>query len=345
MGIDSFAFSFRRMPGRTCSRPAWKRVFARAAIACAIAMTSGLAHAAGYPERTVKIIVPFAAGGATDVAARLIAQKLSEMWGQSVIVEDRPGAGSVLGSQVVSTAQPDGYTILIGISSALIENSIIMKHLPYDPIKGFAPITQLYKISGGISVNNDVPAKTIAELVALAKTKSLSFSSFGYGTGPQILLERFDKAAGIKMVHVPYKGGAPGIQAAVSGEVQVVGAGLGTIKPYLESGQLRLLAVEGNERSKFAPGVPSLKELGYPDLIEGSNFVGAWAPPGTPADIINKLNHDLLAVMASPAFKAYLDRLAYYEAEATTPQQLEDLVKTSIAYWRPILTSLNIEIE
>ena len=286
--------------------------------------------------------MPFAAGGPTDIAARLVADKLSKAWGQSVVVESRPGGGSMIGSAAVAQSSPDGYTILFGPSSALVEGTLISKDVPFDPIKSFAPVTEVYKLSAGLSINKKVPAADLKELIALARSKPLTYSSFGIGTGAHLLLETFKSAAGVDILHIPYKGNVPGLAAAVSGEVDMTGAGLGTIRPHLELGALKLLAVEADQESKHAPGVPTFKALGYPNVSGGSQFIAAWMPAGTPAAIVDKANADIRAALDSPEFAGFLDRYAYEKATATTPQSLRDLVRTSLERWRPVINNLKI---
>jgi tripartite-type tricarboxylate transporter receptor subunit TctC len=304
-----------------------------------------VAQSDNYPSRSVRMIVPFAAGGPTDLGARLVADYLSKLWGQSVVVESRPGGGTVIGTVAVAQAPADGYTLLFGPSSALVENSVLMRDLPYDPIKSFAPVTEIYEISAGLSVNGKLPAKDLKELVALARSKSLSYSSFGIGTGPYLLMETFKKAASIDILHVPYKGNAPGLAAVVTGEVDMTGAGLGTITPHVQSGAIRLLAAGGDEQSKFAPGVPTFKELGYANVGAGSQFIGLWAPPGTPPAVIAKINKDVVAALNTPQFAKFLDTYAYDKGSATTPDDLAKLTKASIEFWKPVITSLGIKLE
>ncbi|MGE3156476.1 MAG: Bug family tripartite tricarboxylate transporter substrate binding protein [Xanthobacteraceae bacterium] len=295
-----------------------------------------------YPSRPVRIIVPFAAGGPTDIAARIVADKLSKAWGQSVVVESRPGGGSMIGAAAVANSSPDGYTMLFGPSSALIEAVLMSKDAPFDPIKSFAPVTEVYKLSAGLSINKKVPAANLKELIALSRSKPLTYSSFGVGTGPHLLLETFKSAAGIDAVHVPYKGNVPGLAAVVSGEVDMTGAGLGTIRPHLKSGALKLLAVDAEQESKHAPGVPTFKALGYPDVSGGTKFMAVWMPAGTPPAIVEKANAGIRAALDSAEFKAFLDKFAYDKATATTPQALADLVRTSLEHWRPVINSLKI---
>ena len=307
-----------------------------------LATNPSIAQDTPYPSRSVRMIVPFAAGGPTDVAARLVADKLSKVWGQPVVVESRPGGGSMIGSAAVAQSSPDGYTMLFGPSSALIEGTLISKEVPFDPVKSFAPVTEVYKLSAGLSVNKKVPAADLKQLIALARTKPLTYSSFGLGTGPHLLLETFKNAAGIDILHVPYRGNVPGLAAAVSGEVDMTGAGLGTIRPHLESGTLKLLAVEADAESQYAPGVPTFKQLGYPDVSAGSQFIAVWMPAGTPPRIVEKANADIVAALASPEFAGFLDRFAYDRASATTPEQLHALTVTSLEHWRPVIRKLGI---
>ncbi|MCC6779977.1 MAG: tripartite tricarboxylate transporter substrate binding protein [Hyphomicrobiales bacterium] len=303
------------------------------------------AQTADFPSRSIRVIVPFAAGGPTDIAARLVADRLAQRWGQSVVVENRPGGGSVTGSAAVSRAAADGYTLLFGPSSALVENSLIMRDLPYDPVEGFAPVAEIYRISAGLSINSKLPARDVPQLIALARTRSLSYSSFGIGTGPHLLLETFKRAAGVEILHVPYKGNAPGLAAVVSGEVDMTGAGLGAARPHVESGALRLLAVAGDAPSRFAPGVPTFKALGYPTVSGGSLYVGLWAPPSTPAAVIDKLNTETLVILASEPFARFLDQFGYDKASTTTPAGLLDLTRTSIEFWRPLMAAVGIKPE
>jgi tripartite-type tricarboxylate transporter receptor subunit TctC len=316
-----------------------------AASTMSLAVASAATPDGDYPSRVVRLIVPFAPGGPTDIAARIIGNILSQKWGQSVIVENRPGGGTVIGTAAAIKSPPDGYTLLFGVSSALVENSFLMRELPYDPLKSFSSITEIYKISAGLSVNTNVPVKTIQELVALAKTNPLSYSSFGIGTGPHLLLETFKKAAGVNILHVPYKGNVPGLAAVVAGEVDMTGAGHGTIRPFVQSGQLRLLAVGDDQRSKFAPDVPTFKELGYPDVGAGSQFVALWAPSGTPKTIIGKINRDVTEALATPRFSEFLENSGYDKADATLPGKLDALTKASLDRWGPILKALNIHID
>ncbi len=322
-----------------------RRAFLAGIVGVAFAPGACLAQASDFPSRSVRFIVPFTAGGPTDIAARLVADQLSKTWGQTVVVENRPGGGSVTGSAAVARAPADGYTLLFGPSSALVENSLLMRDLPYDPIDGFASVAEIYRISAGLSVNGKLAARNVQELVALARSRSLSYSSFGIGTGPHLLLETFKSAAGIDLLHVPYKGNAPGLAAVVSGEVDMTGAGLGAVRPHVESGALHLLAVAGDAPSRFAPGVPTFKELGYSNVSGGSLYVGLWAPPATPAAIIAKLNGDTRLVLESEPFARFLDQFGYEKATTATPADLAELTRMSIAFWRPLIAAIGIKPE
>jgi len=296
-----------------------------------------------YPARSMRMLVPFAAGGPTDIAARLVADQLSKAWGQTVIVESRPGGGSTIGTAAVAQASPDGYTVLFGPSSAMVEALLMSEQLSYDPLKGFTPVTEVYKLSAGLSVNaKKVPAGNVKDLIALARSKPMTYSSFGLGTGAHLLVETFKHAAKVDILHVPYKGNVPGLAAAVSGEVDMTGAGLGTIRPHLESGALKLLAVAGEKESKHAPGVPTFKSLGYEGVDGGSQYIAVWLPAGAPKEIVDKLRAGIAHVLASPDFAKFLDRFAYEPPTATTPEQLTKLTSGSIERWRPVIQALGL---
>jgi len=224
-----------------------------------------------------------------------------------------------------------GYTVLFGPSSALVEATLLNEKLPYDPLASFSPVTEVYKISAGLSVSKQISATNLKELVSLARSKPLTYSSFGIGTGPHLLLETFKHAAKIDILHVPYKGNVPGLTAVVSGEVHR------TIRPYLESGALRLLAVAGDHESKHTPGVPTFSSLGYQGVSGGSLYIGVWLLAGTPDLIVTKMNEGIQGALASREFNEFLDRFAYEPAEATGPEKLASFTRESIDRWRPII--------
>ena len=275
-----------------------RRGFVAATLAAALAtITAGAAWAQAYPQRSIRMVVPFAPGGATDIIARIVAQKLSERLGQPVVVDNRPGAGTTIGNAEVAKAKPDGYTLLFAPTPFVI-SQVIYPSLPYDPRKDFAPVS-LLAVSPFILVTNPaVPATSVAELVALAKAKpgTLSFCSAGNGTVPHLAGELFKLRAGIDILHVPYKGGGPAIVDLLSGQVQMMFATPIEVNQHVQAGKLRVLATTSIKRLAAMPSVPSLDESGYPG-VEVLSFFGVLAPAGTPTPVVDRLGAELAVVM------------------------------------------------
>ena len=279
----------------------------------ALALLAGGAAAQSYPSRPVRVIVPFAPGGATDIIARHVAQKLSERWGQSVVVENKPGAGTTIGNAEVAKAKPDGYTFLFAPTPFVI-SQVVYPTLPYDPQKDFAPVSLLATSPFILVVNAAFPAKSTAELVAIAKAKpgTVTFASAGNGTVPHLAGELFRLRAGVDLVHVPYKGGGPAIVDLVSGQVPMMFATPIEVSQHVQSGKLRVLGTTSLARLAAMPDVPTLSESGYPDF-EVLSFFGVLAPAGTPPDIVQRVASDLAAVMELPDVR---ERFAQQSAEA-----------------------------
>src|SRR5882724_7025452 len=267
---------------------------ARAAMRALVLLLSALlsaAAAAQYPARPVRFIVPSAVGGGTDIIARAISLKLSESLGQQFVVENRPGAGQMIGIELAAKAPADGYTILMAASTLAI-NPIMYKNVPYDPVRDFAPITQAATLANVIVVHPSLPVKSIAELIAYAKAHpgQLNFASAGIGTSPQMSIELFKSMAGIDMVHIPYKGSAPGVVDLLAGQVLVMAPNLLTALPHIKSGKLRALAVTSAKRTEALPEVPTVAEAGVPGYAS-TQWYGVLAPAGTPPQIVARL-HD-----------------------------------------------------
>jgi tripartite-type tricarboxylate transporter receptor subunit TctC len=280
----------------------------------ALAAMMSTAEAQPYPNRPVRMIVPFAPGGATDIIARIVSQKLGDRLGQQVVVENKPGAGTTIGNSEVAKARPDGYTLLFAPTPFVI-SQIVYPALPYDPQKDFAPVS-LLAVSPFILVTNamNVPAGSIAEVVALAKAKpgALTFCSAGNGTVPHLAGELFKLRAGIDIVHVPYKGGGPAIVDLVGGQVAMMFATPIEVNQHVQSGKLRVLGTTSMKRLAAMPDVPTLDESGYAGF-EVLSFFGVMAPAGTPTDIVDRLAADLAAVMGLADVR---ERFAAQSAEA-----------------------------
>ena len=294
-------------------RPA--RLVRAAAIALgAVGLAAALpAGAQSWPTRPVRRVVPFAPGGATDIIARHVAQKLGERWGQSVVVENKPGAGTTVGNAEVAKSKPDGYTFLFAPTPFVI-SQVVYPTLPYDPQKDFAPVSLLATSPFILVVNTAFAPKNVAELVALAKSKpgSIAFASAGNGTVPHLSGELFKLRAGVDLTHVPYKGGGPAIVDLVSGQVPMMFATPIEVSQHIVSGKLRVLGTTSLQRLAAYPDVPTLSESGYPDF-EVLSFFGVLAPAGTPADIVAKAAADLAAVMELPDIR---ERFAQQSAQA-----------------------------
>jgi tripartite-type tricarboxylate transporter receptor subunit TctC len=266
---------------------------------CVAAVLAVPATAATYPERTIRIVVPYTTGGGTDVMARVIAADLSKMLGQSVIVDNKPGAGGVIGTEIVSKAPPDGYTIGL-ISSGHAINPEMYTHMPFDPVKGVAPITQVATGPNVVVVNANVPAHSLGELIDLARREpgKLTFGSAGVGNPTHLAGELLQRAANIKLLHVPYKGSGQAEIALAGGEITMIIDSVPAALPFINAGKTRALAVTGKRRFPLLPDVPTAAEAGLPGY-EFSTWWGMVAPPGTPPEIIATLNNALGKILRS----------------------------------------------
>ncbi len=298
-----------------------------------------------YPSRTVKIIVPTPAGGPVDVMARLVANQIAPALGQSVIIDNRGGAGNTIGSAEAARATPDGYTLLYSSSSGLVIAPMLQKNAGYDPLKSFDPVALVAATANILVVNPAVPAKSVAELIALAKAQpgQINFSSGGVGTLPHLIGEYFKSHAGIDVVHVPYRGGGPSVQDVVGGHIQFTFEGISVLLPLIKSGQLRALAVTSAKRSPLLPDVPTMIESGFPDFST-SAWTGLLAPAGTPSEAIAKLNSTVNAALETAEMKAALDRLAG-DPLGGPPSELTKVIESDIGKWAPIVKALNLQTD
>ena len=305
-----------------------------------------LAHAQPYPNRPIRMVVPFPAGGPTDGMARIISDRLSVVLGQSVVVENRGGgAGGSIGAKVVATADPDGYTILITPGGSLTTGPAVHANIGYDPVKAFVPVCELTETPQIMAVHHDLPAKTVADLVKYAKDSpgKISWGSQGFGTAPHLLAELFKLETGVKIVHVPYRGTAPMLAAAVAGEVQVVIDPMTSILPHIQSGALRALAIAGAERSPKLPDVPTALEAGFPALLSPF-WLGVVAPAGTAPGIIDKLNAAFRESLADAETRALLDKLGA-EIKIGTPAEFEKMLADERVKWTAVVKAANIKVD
>ena len=302
------------------------------------------AEAQPYPTRSVAVIVPFPAGGSADTLARLIGQYVGDRLGHNFVVENKPGAGGNLGTDFVAKAPADGYTLLLAPSSIAIAPSLYAK-LPFDPVKDFAPVTLIGSIPMVVVVTPSFPAKTILELIALAKAKpgEISYASAGNGSTNHLAVELFKSMTGIEMLHVPYRGNPLAIVDVIAGRVPVFFDFVLTGLPHVREGKVRALAVTGARRSPVLPEVPTVAESGVLGF-EASTWFAVYAPAGTPPAIVEKLNKEILAVLALPKIRERLTSLGV-DIIAEGPDGLAALTKSDLAKWGPIVQKADVKLD
>src|SRR5689334_1958515 len=307
---------------------------------------AGPAQAQAYPSKPIKMVVPFPAGGSVDVLARVIADKLGTVLGQSVVIENHGGgAGGSNAAKMVAAADPDGYTVLITPGGALTTGPAVYKNIGYDPAKAFAPVGLLVETPQIISVHPDLPVKSLAEVVAYAKANpgKISWGSQGFGTSPHLFAEMLKLDAGINILHVPYRGTAPMLTAAVAGEVQIVADPITSSLPHIQAGKLRALAVAGTERTAKLPDVPTTAEAGYPRLV-APFWLGVVAPAGTPTVVIDKLNAAFREALTQPETRARLAALGA-DIKVGTPQAFAKMLADELALWTGVVKAAHITVE
>lgn len=322
-----------RAAGRARGLRAW---------ALGLAMAAGLAGVAqaGYPERTIKFIVPFAAGGTTDIEARIVARSLSKSMGQPVIVENVLGAGGRIAAERLAKSDPDGYTIGVFAGSFSTAPSLY-RQLRYDPIADFAPVIHLSQLSFVLAVPPSFPAKSVSELIALAKTKQLTFASGGYGNTMHLAGEMFNAMAGTKIQHIPYKGGAPALQAVLADGVSMTIVPLDMALPHIRSGRVRPLGVASAERSALDETIPTIDRAGLPGFQVGS-WIGVLAPGRTPESIIKQLNAEIQKALDSPDVRAQFKKMSI-EPVGGTPDEFGRFIRDDIAKWRKVVKDAGIK--
>ena len=290
-----------------------------------------------YPDHLIRLIVPWPPGGAADVVARPVAEKLAEALGQPIIVENRPGATGTIGAAFVAKkAPPDGYTLLFATSNEVTMSPVVYEVLPYDPRKDLAPITTVLRYPNVLVVGPALPVKSVGELIARAKERpgDVTFASGGSGSTNHLTMELFKSLAGIELNHIPYKGGGPALTDLIGGHIDAMFATLPSAVAQVDSGSLRALLVTSERRAPQLPEVPSAVEAGIPGLIV-STWSGVLAPPGTPPDIIAKLNAEITKVVEAPELKARLEQLAA-EVYTTSPEEFSEMIRREFATWSQV---------
>ena len=314
-------------------------------LACgASAQPSSKGALAPYPNRPVQIIVPFTPGTGMDILARTVGQKLSERWGQPVIVDNRPGASGNIGTDMVVKAAPDGYTLLI-TANTLVMTVSLYRNVPYDPIRDLAPVEKMAVGTMAFTLNPAVPAHTLKEFVAYAKANpgKLAYGSPGVGTPQHLATELLKSTTGVDMLHVPYKGSAGAITGLLSGDVAMMSNALHAVLPQVKAGKINAIAVGGPKRSRVAPEIPTVAESGYPDF-DVDFWYGVLVPAETPREIIAKLNQDITQVLNSPEIRETLSSQGL-EPVTGTPEQFAELIRTDLERWAKVIKTARVTAE
>jgi tripartite-type tricarboxylate transporter receptor subunit TctC len=313
-------------------------------LAAALVLTSAAARAQTYPSRQITLIIPFAAGGSNDLVGRAIGKKLTETWGQPVIVENRAGAGGMIGTSAVAAASPDGYTLLL-VSSTFTINPAVKKNMPFDTSKDFTPVAFIARSPLLFTASNKLQVKSARELLALARSKPgrIAYASSGLGSINQIAAELIALSAGARFMHVPYKGGALALNDLIGGHVDIYVSSLPQVLQLAQSGEVRALAVTSARRTALLPDVPTLEESGIAG-IDMWSWWGIVGPAGMPADIVNALNSEIGKMLNSPELGTFLSSEGA-EAEAMTPRQFGDLMRLETERWIKVAHEANISID
>jgi tripartite-type tricarboxylate transporter receptor subunit TctC len=311
----------------------------------AFASAATATRADDYPTHPIRLIVPFAAGGAADSVARIIGKRIGDALGQTVVVEDRGGGGGIIGAEVVSSAPPDGYTLLLGQSGPISINPGIYKKLPYDPEKDFAPVSMTSAYPYIVVVNPSLGIKTLAELVALAKRDpgKLNYGTTGVGSSNHLVTELFDNRAGIKMTHVPYRGTSLAVADLIAGQVQVVFSDPVSALSHVKAGTLIALAVTSKDRSPVAPDVPTIAESGYPGF-DAIAWHGIMAPARTPQPIIDRLNAEIVKALKDPETIKLIQAQAI-QPVGDSPEAFASFIKQDVAKWKDVAAQAKVEVE
>ena len=295
------------------------------------------AFAQGYPAKPIRYIVPFPAGGGQDLVVRALAPRMTEALGQTVVVDNRPGAATMVGAELAAKSPPDGYTVFNGSNTTLAINPNLYSKVPYDPIKDFVAVTQIASLPNLLVVHPSLPVRTVKELAALARNRpgQLNYGSSGTGTPAQLAGVMFGDAARVTLVHVPYRGSSQALTALISGETQLMFGSMTSTLPFVKSGRLRALAVTGARRSLAAPDVPTVDEAAFPGF-EAVTWYGLFVPAGTPAAIVARLNAEVVKILRAPDFRDWLVAQGA-DPVGSTPDELAAFVKTELVKYAKIV--------
>ena len=317
----------------------------RIIVAALLVGFSQQAALAQYPVKPVRVIVPYSPGGAVDSFARVLTQQLSEHWNQSVVVENRPGASTMIGAEQVAKSPADGYTLLLTAELTLVTLPHLYEKIPYDPLRDFAPITALVSATQALVANPSLPVKTVNDVVTLAKAKpgELTYGSFGIGSTGHLNMEVFQAMTGTRFNHIPYSGAGPAMNDVVGGHVSLMFAALSIVKGSVDAGKLRMIGVGSDRRSSEFPDVPTISESGVPGF-EAKSWFGLVAPAGTPPEIIKKINEDVTKVISDPAFaRQYLAAQGLVPITGT-PEEFAAFIQAETKRWGKVVKDANIQL-
>jgi len=326
------------------------RMLKLAALAAALALivvapTARAQIAAAYPDKSVRLVVPFAAGGALDVVARIVGQKLTETWGRQIVIDNRLGAGGNIGAEFVAKAPPDGYTLLMSSVTTQAINMSLLAKPPYDFVRDYAPVALVASAPLALVIHASLPAKSAKEFIALAKAHpgELNYFSSGTGTGTHLAAVIFDQLAAVRTTHVPYKGGAQGLGDLLSGQVQFAMSTIGLVEPHVQTGRLRLLGVGSVKRYTRLPAIPTIAESGVKGY-EAEQWYGVVGPAGTPVAVVNKLAAEIKTIVANPDVRERFYSQGIVPVYAA-PEEFADIIRANVAKYAKVIKTLGLKVE
>jgi tripartite-type tricarboxylate transporter receptor subunit TctC len=311
----------------------------------ALALTSAAVNAQTYPSGTVKLIVPVPAGGVTDTMARIVAQRLTESWGQPVVVDNRPGGNYAVGAQAVAKSPADGLTLLVAPDSTVTANPHLFSKLPYDPVKDLTPISVLCRITPVLVINPSLPVSSVQELIALAKAKpgGLNYGSYGIGTYAHLSMEDFKQRTGTDIVHIPYRGAAPAATALLAGDVSMLLLNLSSIEEHEKTGKVRILAAAGDKRAVLRPALPTIAEAGVPGFSTTAWFA-LFGPAHMAPELVAKINADVGKVLDLPQSREFF-RTNSFERVDLTPAQFATLIQDDLKHWGALVKAVGAKLD